>query len=250
MRSRLVLVTALVGLVAASGCPKKAPDKPLTVLCGGSFRPPLEELVETYRTEKKALIEVSFGQSEDLLPQVKLGSAGDVFVTHDPFLDYTKEAGKLADSAHVGFVAPVLVVSKGNPAGVESIEDLAKPGVKVALPNPEYSTCGEMLVALLEKKGIREQVEANAGGAVFRSHSETGNALKLGTREAGVMWNGTAHTFLDDIDVVPTEYEYDEVIKVWVMGLSDSEQPEKVADFVAFCREKGTEVFAKHGYVK
>ncbi len=230
--------------------PDADPGEPITILCGGSFRPPLEALVEAYQSETGAAVEISFGGSEELLPQIEIGKEGDLFVTHDPYLDYTEEADALLDSVHVGFVAPVLVVGKGNPAGIESLDDLAKPGVRVALPNPEYSTCGEMLDALLEKKGIKDAVVANAEGAIFRSHSETGNALKLGTREAGVMWNGTANTFKDDIDTIKTPYEYDETIKVWIMGLSYTDQTEEVEAFLEFAREHAEALFAEHGYVK
>lgn len=223
---------------------------PLTILCGGSFRPPVEELAKAFEERTGIRVELSFGQSEDLLPTVKVGRVGDLFVTHDPYRDYTRDAGALLDDVQVGYVAPVLVVSKASPADVESLEDLAKPGVKVALPSPEYSTCGQMLERLLEKKGIWEKVLANAGGAVFRSHSETGTALKLGKRQAGVMWNGTAHNFLDGIRIVPTPYEYDETIRVWVMGLSYSGRRDLVERFLDFCRSEGPKVFAAFGYVK
>jgi molybdate transport system substrate-binding protein len=150
----------------------------------------------------------------------------------------------------VGYVAPVVVVRTGNPAEVKSIEDLARPGLKVALPNPDFSTCGEMLFALLEKKGIRAAVEENAGGAIFRSHAETGNAINIGERDAGVMWNGTAHTFKDSLEVVPTEYEYDETIRVWVMGLSYTQKKALVEQFLEFVKTEGAPIFTEYGYTK
>jgi len=224
----------------------------LTVLCGGSFRPPMEELKDKFEKQTGVKVDLSFGQSEDLLPQVKIGKMGDVFVTHDPYLKYTQEAGALLEGVQVGYVAPVLVVRKGNPAGVRALADLARPELagKVALPDPQFSTCGEMLARLLKKKGLWAAALKNAEGAVFRSQSETGNALKLGTREVGVMWNGTAHNFLDTLEIIPTPYEYDETIRVWVMGLSYSPQPDLVKQFLEFCKTEGRKVFAAHGYVK
>jgi len=96
--------------------------------------------------------------SEDFLPLVKAGRKGDILVAHDPYLDYVADANALADYVHVGFVAPVLAVQKGNPKGLTSIQDLTRPGLKVALTDPQYSTCGEMVFALLDKKGIKEAV--------------------------------------------------------------------------------------------
>jgi len=243
----------IVAAALVTGCRQKEKSEnggEILVLCGGSFRPPMEKLADAFEKTSGVKVNLSFGQSEDLLPQVKIGKTGDVFVTHDPYLDYTKDARALLRAEQVGFVSPVLVARKGNPAGVKSIEDLAKPGVKVALPNPEFSTCGEMLAALLEKKGIKEQVFKNAGNAVFRSHSEIGNALKLETRDAGVMWNGAAHNFLDSIEIIPTPYEYDTVVQVWVMGLKYSKKAQLVERFLDFCRKEGNAIFSEFGYVK
>lgn len=90
----------------------------------------------------------------DFLPQVKAGRKGVILVTHDQYLDYVADAKALVDYVHVGFVAPVLAVQKGNPKGLTSIQDLTQPGLKVALTDPQYSTCTEMVFALLDKKGI------------------------------------------------------------------------------------------------
>ena len=244
------LAVAVVWLLLFAGCSRRQEAGKLIILCGGSFRPPMERLVEAFERQSDTDVELSFGQSEELLPTVKIGKEGDLFVTHDPYMDYTKEAGALLESVQVGYVAPVLVVRKGSELQAQSLEDLAKPGVKVALPDPEFSTCGQMLFKLLEKKGIKEAVVRNAGGAIFRSHSQTGTALKIGQCDAGVMWNGTAHNFRDAVDIVPTPYEYDETIRVWIMGLSYSANQARVKQFLDFARTEGPTVFAEHGYVK
>jgi molybdate transport system substrate-binding protein len=254
MVKRLLLAAAALCTLPVAGCEgRRAPAGRavrLTILCGGSFRPPMEELARAFTSETGIATELSFGQSEDLLPAIKARRAGDVFISHDPYRDYVEKAGALLSAAQVGYVAPVLVVPKGNPARVRSLDDLARPGVKVALPDPKYSTCGEMLARLLAKKGLEEKVTANADGAIFRSHSETGTALKLEQRQAGVMWNGVAHDFRGALEVVPTPYEYDQTIRVWVMGLSYTQHRAEVARLVEFAKKDGPAIFARYGYTK
>jgi molybdate transport system substrate-binding protein len=223
---------------------------PLTILCGSSFRPPMEKLTQMYTAETGGKTELSFGGSEDHLPNVKAKLAGDVYVSHTPFQQYTRDADAMARDVEVGFLAPVLVVAKGNPKGIKSIDDLAKPGLQVILTNPDFSTCGEMTFALLEKKQIKDAVLKNVGNAMFKHHAEIGNKLKLGFGDAGIMWNGVAATFLDAIEVVPAPYEYDEEIRVSVMGLSYSKQPEEVQKFLDFVETHGQKVFEEFGYVK
>jgi molybdate transport system substrate-binding protein len=227
-----------------------ASEVELLILCGSSFRPPMEKLVAMYEKQTGVRLLMSFGGSEDHLPHVQAKAMGDFYVAHTPYMQYTRDAGALLREVDVGFLAPVLVVAKGNPKQIKRIEDLAQPGVSVVLPNPEYSTCGQMVEKLLEKKQIKDAVMKNAGGALMKHHSEIGNQLKLGTREAGIMWNGVAHNFLDAIDIVPTPYEYDEQIQVAVMGLSYTKHPEAVEKFLDFVEKHGKDVFSEFGYVK
>ena len=210
----------------------------------------MERLVEMYKSESGQTILLSYGGSEDLLPHVEAKGAGDLFVTHSPFMQKTKDAGSLLREVPVGFLAPVLVVAKGNPKKITSIDGLAAYNVSVVLPNPKYSTCGEMIDKLLEKKGIRATVLNNVDGAIVRDHAKVGNHVKLGTRDAGIMWNGVAKNFADDIEIVEVPYEYDEEIGVSIMGLSYTKNKAQVEKFLDFVEEHGKEVFAEFGYVK
>jgi len=225
-------------------------DSQLLILCGSSFRRPMEKLVEMYQEETGKELALSFGGSEDHWPHVELKAKGDFYVTHSPFMQKTADADSLLREVPVGFNAPVLVVAKGNPKKVESIEGLTAEGLRVVLPNPEYSTCGEMVFALLKEKEILDDVLKNVGNAQKRSHQEIGNAISVGARDAGIMWNGVANGYLDKLDIVPAPYEYDEEIAVSVMGLSYTKHEADVQAFLDFVEKHGQEVFAAFGYVK
>jgi molybdate transport system substrate-binding protein len=229
----------------------QAADKvELVVLCGSSFVPPTDELIEQFKAENNIEVVTSSAGSEDFLPLVKAGRKGDILITHDPYLDYVKEANAYLDDVPVGFVAPVLAVAKGNPKGVKSIEDLAKPGLKVALTDPQYSTCGEMVFALLEKKGIKDAVLANVGNRLTKGHGNLGTLMQTGAVDAVIMWNGVAHSFKEHLEIVPTPYEYDTTIGVYIIGLGYSEHPEQVRQFISFAKEHGPPAFSFYGYVK
>jgi len=241
---------AVGALVAAVGCtPDAPPANEIEVLCGGSFRPPMEKVAQEFEEKTGCRATLVFGQSEDHLPKVKMHAIGDVFVSHDPFIEYTEDAEAMGRYVTVGYVCPVLVVKKGNPEGIETIEDLVRSGLRVVLPNPEFSTCGKMVFELLEKKGIKDEVLANVGNAQVRSHSDVGKQIKLGHRDAGIMWNGMANNWLDAIEIVSAPNEYEE-IRVAVMGLSYSKRQEKVEEFLKFAETRGKEIFAEFGYVK
>ena len=248
-----LLWLGLLGLVVVIGCGKKqTQDEPkeLVTLCGSSFPMPMEQLCLEFTAQTGIGVTTTVAGSEDFLPLVRAGQQGDILVTHDPYLDYVADANALADHAHVGFVAPVLAVQKGNPKGIVGIQDLTRPGLKVALSNPEYSTCGEMVFALLEKKGIKDAIMKNVENRLTKGHHNLGNFLKTEAVDAVIMWNGVAHTFRDSLEVVRTPYEYDEEVRVHIIGLSYSEQPKSLKQFIEFARNRGPEIFADYGYVK
>ena len=240
-------------MLSIGGCKQKhraATQPELVVLCGSSFVKPMEQLCSQFTQATGITVVTTVGGSEDLLPLVKTAQKGDIFVTHDPYLDYVRDANALADSVQVGFVAPVLAVQKGNPQNIKGIQDLTRPGLKVALTDPQYSTCGEMVFALLEKKGIKEAVMKNVENRLTKGHSTLANFLKTQTVDAAIIWNGVVHTFKDDLDVVQTPYEYDTEVRVHIMALSYSKQPDLLKKFMDFARSKAHGIFAAHGYVK
>lgn len=252
---RYVAVSLIVAAILVSGLhfflsESSESSGQLTVLCGGSFIYPAEKLVEAFEDETGISVEIAFGGCEDHLPHVKARDVGDIFIAHTPFMEYTEDADACSRWVHVGYISPVLVVKKGNPLGIKKIEDLARPGLKVALSNPQYSTCGQMVKDLLEKKGIWEDVEKNTGNAFFRTHAQVATAIDVGGRDAGMMWNGIAHIWLEKFEIVPVPYEYDQVIEVGVIGLGYSEHPELVEEFLKFTEKNGDAIFKEFGYIK
>ena len=238
----------------SAGQPSAAPQEQgnLLVLCGKSFRLPMEALVKQFEEQTGSQVDLSFGGCEDLFPHVKFQSQGDLYVAHDPYIDNTRAAGSLLRAVPVGEMVPVLVVKKGNPLKIQRIEDLARPGVRVVLPDPQYATAGETVVEVLKKKGIYDAVMKNVENAMVRSHSEVAELVRLGHRDAGMMWNGVARSgeWSKELEVVPTPGEYPKPVQVAVMGLSYSKRPKQVEEFLKFMDAHGRKVFAESGYVK
>ena len=245
---RWIRVLSACLAILPGACGRK--DESLTVLCGNSFLAPTETLLKEARERAGVDVVFTTGGSEDLLPNVKAKSVGDVFITHDPYLDYTKEAGSYADHADVGVLAPVLAVAKGNPGKIRSFEDLARPGLRVAISDPKFTTCGQMLVKLLRKKGLHDAVMKNVENRLIKGHSALGNLVKTGAVDAAVLWNGVAFTFRDSLEVVPTPYEYETEVRVRVIALGYSRRPDRLRAFMSFVKAEGPGIFARHGYVK
>lgn len=66
----------------------------------------------------------------------------------------------------------VIVVPKGNPKGIEKLEDLTKPGVKIAITNAERSTLGLLTVRLLANAGLIDTMRENGNILVESPRSD------------------------------------------------------------------------------
>jgi len=72
-----------------------------------------------------------------------------------------KEAEKMIYFKPLCFTEYVLITPPGNPAGIRSVEDLARPGVPVILPLGASPPGGDAVVGILKKAGIEEAVLKN-----------------------------------------------------------------------------------------
>ncbi|MFZ5829531.1 MAG: extracellular solute-binding protein [Planctomycetota bacterium] len=221
----------------------------MMVLCGSSMVAPVKELGESFAEGKDLTIEYDLGGSETLLPKVQTGIEADIFVCHDPFQEKVSEAGQLAGSVTVGYLAPIVVVAKGNPANIKTWEDLTRDGVRLGIGDPRYSTCGEMFVAEIKRRGNEEAVMKNVV-LQARGHADLATALATKNIDAAVVWNFIDHEFADKLEKAPIHGEYDDV-KVTILGLKNSAHPELRDEYLKWCERPETQqLFAKHGYTR
>ena len=92
------------------------------------------------------------------------------------------------------------MVRKGNPAKICNLSDLAKPHVKLAMPNPEFEGIVEQIKASLDKAGGEALVKAvyqtkvNSGRTLLTDmhHRQAPVFLMQRTVDAGVTWKSEA----------------------------------------------------------
>jgi molybdate transport system substrate-binding protein len=93
-----------------------------------------------------------------------------------------------------------IMVPRDNPAHITSLADLAKPEVRLAMPNPEFEGIARQIKASLQKAGGEDLAEAvyerkvQDGSAVLTHvhHRQTPLFLMQGVVEAGVTWQSEA----------------------------------------------------------
>ena len=73
-----------------------------------------------------------------------------------------KKAGRMRGFAPLCYTKYVIVTPKGNPKKIASIEDMAKPGIRVAIAPEASPPGGAAVMGILKKANLTAQITANA----------------------------------------------------------------------------------------
>jgi molybdate transport system substrate-binding protein len=193
-------VAAVAALAAVAPLPAAAtPDAhtraqaQITVLAAAS----LTDLLPAIDASQK----YSFGGSNALATQIANGAPADVFAAAN-----TTIAAQLYDKGlvekPVNFTRNtlVVVVPKSNPAGIRTVYDLAKPGVKIDVANPAVPVGGYTL-QILKNMGLTAKVTPN----VVSQETDVREVLAkvgLGQADAGFVYSTDAQTVPGRVTVI------------------------------------------------
>jgi len=138
----------------------------VVVFAGAASAPVLEEAAQMFKAKYGVKVEIRLGGSGNVLSAMKISKTGDVFIPGSP--DYLLQADKLGvvniTSGHVtvfAYLVPAIIVQKGNPKNITALEDLARPGIRVGIGDPESVCVGLYARDLLERNHLWENVSRN-----------------------------------------------------------------------------------------
>ncbi|NLM30528.1 MAG: molybdate ABC transporter substrate-binding protein [Methanomicrobiales archaeon] len=259
MKAHLLLIIALFVAATAAftcGCTGTTADTPgvsdetkpeLLVYCGAGMREPMDEIAEVFEEQTGISINYIFGGSNTLLTQMKLTQMGDVYMPGaTAYFDAARDLGLVDEEHLVVYHVPVIAVPKGNPAGIESLQDLAKPGVRVAFGDNPATAIGPLTDKLLEKNNLFEAVEENVV-----TRTATVNELlvyiSMEQADAGIIWEDLYVPEKMDLIYIPNA---ENLVKIVPIGtLVASEHRLEAEEFTAFvASEEGKAIFVQHGF--
>lgn len=203
MKLKLML---LAGCIAGlTGCGKKdTSGDPLMVHVGGTMRPVFEELAKVYEEETGQEVYVNSAGSGELLANIELSAEGDLYVCHDPFLDKIMHKNLAVDGWTLGEIYPVIIVQEGNPKNIQSLQDLARPDVQLALTDYKLSTLGRMLPTIFSKAGMSlDKLTEDKNITINRSGSYVANLVSMKNVDAAMVWEAVSVLRKNEVDSIP-----------------------------------------------
>ncbi len=220
----------------------------IMVFAAASLKSGFTEIGEQFKTDNPgASIEFSFAGSSDLVTQLSQGADADVFASADTRnMDKAVQAD-LVDGDPVNFAANTLTiaVAPGNPKGITSFQDLARPDLSVVVCAPPVP-CG----------GATETVENITGVTLSPVSEETSvtdvlNKVTTGQADAGVVYVTDAAGAGDKVTEVPFP-ESSEAVNVYPIAvLKQSQHADLAKRFIdTVTGEAGQKALAQEGFVK
>lgn len=159
-----VIVGAL-GVMVTSAFVSTTQGK-ITVFAGSASQPVLEAAAQVFQAKYNVKVELRLGGSGSVLSAMQIARTGDIFLPGSP--DFLLQAAKQGvvnmTSGHVkvlAYLVPAIIVQKGNPKNITSLEDLARPGIRVGIGDPESVCVGTYAKELLQSNGLWESVSKN-----------------------------------------------------------------------------------------
>lgn len=163
--SPAILVTCLVALLAACGgaSPASPAEPTLTVSAASDLTPAFQEIGRLFEQETGVKVVFNFGSTGQLTQQIELGAPVDVFAAANvAFIEELEQQGLiLPDTKALYARGRIILWQRADSAlPVETIEELARPGIKrIAIANPDHAPYGMAARQALQSAGLWDAVE-------------------------------------------------------------------------------------------
>lgn len=195
------VVLLVVGCTSAGAASGGVTDRQLLVLAAASLGSALERLEPAWASHRRdGDLIVATDSSAALRTQIEQGAPADVFLAADTDNPDRLVAAGLADGEPVPFAANLLtlIVPAGNPAGIASPADIARPGVRIAAAGPEVplTRYAEQVVGRLAGLGGYPDGFAARYEANIQSREDNARAVvtrvELGEVDAALVYGSDA----------------------------------------------------------
>jgi len=215
----------------------------LTVFAAASLTGSFGELGKNFEaTHAGVTVKINFGGSQILSTQIIQGAAADVFASaNQSEMDKLVAANLVGQGTPKDFVTNVMeiILPANNPANLQTLQDLAKPGLKLVLEDKSVPAGTYSLTILdnLSKDasyGADFKTKVLANVASYETDVKQVVAkVQLGEADAGIAYvtDAIAAPTLKTI-VIPANFNV--IAKYPIAALNNAPQPELAAAFVAY----------------
>ena len=249
MFARRALVSALVPIMLFSACassPESQEQTTLEVYAASSLAMPFAEAGVAFEKEHPGVkVQFNLGASSDLARFVQEGAPADVFASADVANMDKVESEDLLASPSIVFATNYLeiIVEKGNPLGISSLEDLSNPDLIFVTTNPDVPI-GKYTAEVLKKAGVSitpDSFENNVKGIMLKVAS--------GEADTGIVYHSEVVASDGQVEGVKIPTDLNIVAKYPIGVIKNSANQKQAQGFVDFLLSpEGQALLTQYGF--
>jgi molybdate transport system substrate-binding protein len=162
----------------------------LVLYCGSMLRPAIEKTITDFEEREGVRVTRVYNGCGILVAQMKAGHVPDAYFACDvEFMNQVKDMFPIHETISQNEL--VILVKKGNPAGIRNLKDLTKEGLRVGIGHEKQCAMGWLTQRTFDEGGIRESVMKNVV-----VQTPTGdmlvNQMRSGSLDAAVVYLSNA----------------------------------------------------------
>ncbi|MEW6078184.1 MAG: molybdate ABC transporter substrate-binding protein [Thermodesulfobacteriota bacterium] len=205
LRDRYIVLIMLLGMIFTDG-PADAAEN-LLVYVGAASKPAAEEAALLYEQKTGVKVDLVIGGSGSILSQMKLTKQGDLyFPGSSDYMEKAKRDGDVFPETEkiIVYLVPAINVFRGNPHKINGLRDLLRPGLKVAIANPEGVCVGAYAVEIIEHQFTPAEKKIFRRNLINYTESceKTATAISLKMADAVLGWSVFEHWDPEHIETV------------------------------------------------
>jgi len=227
-------------------------EKPqLTLFAGAVNRLALEPIVAAFQQRNGVKVHTVYNGCGILTAQMRAMKADamsgfpDVFMACDTY--YMETVGDMFQhEVNISDTLIVIAVQQGNPKGISSLDDLTKPGVRVAIGQPEQCTIGVLTRRLLESKNIYDSVLKDHVVTQTATSSLLIPSVVTGAADAALVYFTDAQSERDKVDIVSIKSPLAQAVQPF--GIATSSKQQQLCRLLFEDIARAREVFESAGF--
>jgi molybdate transport system substrate-binding protein len=239
----LLLLAALL-----YGCAQRHEAIRLRLYAGAGLREAVEALAAAFADETGITVDADYAGSGVLISRAKGDPQADLFMPGDVwYVDRLEEVtGNVAERMQVAYFVPTIIVAKGNPRNVSSLQDFARADLKVALGNPQACQVGRLCVKIFANAGL-DSAALNAKESF--TVNELGLWVQMKDVDAAIVWDAIAAGIREAVDTIEIPQAVNEISTVVCARLKSAPHPKEAQRFLQFLAgPTGQRLLRENGY--
>lgn len=254
----LCLLRPLLLILSLTAMPLASAQTDLTIYAATSLTDAFESLASAFEAEQPGVsLHLNFSSSSSLAAQIIAGAPADIFASaNEKQMELAVADGRIDGETARAFAHNrlVLALPVDNPAGIESVRDLADEGyllVLAAAGTPIRAYTDAMLQSHHDEFGADFSLRVRRNLASEESNVRQVVArLALGEADAGIVYQTDAlGDVADQLLVIEIDAARNQLAAYSIAPLSDSANLDLAAQFIDFVLDDaGRAILTEHGF--